>query len=192
MWTVTEYEGVEYHVPETGRNHNLNAVLTEIPDDNHARAFLMQDGNLGVPGGRYGNDTRSCMEIAILIDRAHAYCSGDPMTYHSLEHAMGMVVNSSDDVLITLIDDVGAMGEDYDPRKYLDEDQMREAIDVMRHAYDDETADTLAKHYNVVDAACEGCVDEAGPCAECEDEHEGLRIINEDGPGPTIVMPGDE
>ena len=65
-------------------------------------AFLMQDGNLGVPGGRYGSNTRNGVPSA----RSSTHCvfqyhNGEPITYYSLNSDMGMVVNSSDGVAPT-------------------------------------------------------------------------------------------
>src|SRR3954447_719808 len=70
-------------VPSTDANSDMtDAMMSEIPgwDDTveplkledkrgykFAMAFLMQDGNLAVPGGRYGSDTATCAPIAILM-----------------------------------------------------------------------------------------------------------------------------
>lgn len=61
-------------------------------------AYLMRHGNLGVPGGRYGSDTRSCATIAWRLSVLMARETGNPMSYAQLESDMGAVVNSSDDV----------------------------------------------------------------------------------------------
>ena len=76
---------------ETGDGKRLSdmtdAMMSEIPgqDDiviplnlhdqrfyKFAKAFLMQDGDLGVPGGRYGISTSSCAEVAIAMSAHHA------------------------------------------------------------------------------------------------------------------------
>jgi hypothetical protein len=99
----------------------------EVRFDAHCMAFLMQWGNLGVPGGRYGRDTLSCAPYAILLARIMQYHSGDPITYYALDSDMGIVVNSSDDVAY-MIYEYGALtfGDDFDPSNYLDEDDIAE------------------------------------------------------------------
>lgn len=69
-----------------------------------AEAYLVKDGNLGVPGGRYGNDTRSCAPFAWAIAELWADSSGDPVIVATLDGAMSHVVNSSDDVVSLLLD----------------------------------------------------------------------------------------
>ena len=76
-------------------------------------AFLMQDGNLGVPGGRYGSDTRTCAHIAILMALVFRYHQGEPFTYYSLSSDMGQVVNSGDGVT-ELLSESGYILVDYD------------------------------------------------------------------------------
>lgn len=98
MFTTTEYNGKSYRVPVTGRDENLNSMLTDIPDDDHAMAFLMQDGNLRVPGGRYGSDTRSCAPLALALAKIMEYHNGEVMSYYQLDYDMGLVVNDSDAV----------------------------------------------------------------------------------------------
>jgi hypothetical protein len=130
-WTEVEYEGKTYTVPATGRDENLNAMLTLIPEDdfdNHAWAFLMQDGNLGVPGGRYGRDTRDCAPIAILMAEIMQYHNGEPITYYQLDSDMGLVVNSSDDVAYMIYEYGGLVkGDDFKVEDYLDESDIAEA-----------------------------------------------------------------
>jgi hypothetical protein len=133
-WTVSSYEGTLYRVPETGRDENFDAMLTEIPGFEpgkdpdmeaftaHAMAFLMQDGNLGVPGGNYGTDTSSCAPIAIAIARIMADASGEPITYYGLDSDMGLVVNSSDDVATTLREHGPTIG--IDPADFLEGEQL--------------------------------------------------------------------
>lgn len=61
-------------------------------------AFLMQDGNLAVPGGRYGSDTEACAPVAWRLAYLLARETGEPITEDGLDNAMGLVVNSHDDV----------------------------------------------------------------------------------------------
>jgi hypothetical protein len=72
-------------------------------------AYLLKDGNLGVPGGRYGSDTESCAPIAIALADIIADATGEDDTddFDTLDHCMSMVVNSSDEV-VSLIADHGS------------------------------------------------------------------------------------
>lgn len=150
-WTNVEYDGRVYGVPVTGRDENLNTMLTEIPgqDDvvtlnkltdqrfyKFCMAFLMQDGNLQVPGGRYGTTTRSCAETAIIMSLIMQYHNGETITYYQLDSDMGSVVNSSDDVATMLYEwgelvfdgkGFGPLGNDgFDITDYLDADEIEE------------------------------------------------------------------
>ena len=121
MWTEVEYAGITYRVPETGRNEHFDAMLMEVPDDFHAMAFLMQDGNLMVPGGRYGGTTMDCADTALAVSKIMQYHSGEPITYHSLNSDMGSVVNSSDDVADMIRENAELVG--LDPADYNIEDE---------------------------------------------------------------------
>src|SRR4051812_20355630 len=116
-WIDTQYGNKTYRVPATGRDENLDAMLTEIPgqDDvvtsrklhdqrfyEYCMAFLLQDGDLDVPGGRYGISTRTCAEAAVVLSLIMQYHNGEPITYYQLDSDMGLVVNSSDDVAYML------------------------------------------------------------------------------------------
>ncbi len=121
-WTEADYLGNTYRVPVTGRDENLNAMLTEIPDDHHAMAFLMQDGNLAVPGGRYGRDTVSCAPVAMALAKIMQYHNGEPITYYSLDSDMGLVVNGADDVADLIRENATLI--DLDPSDYLDGEDL--------------------------------------------------------------------
>jgi hypothetical protein len=121
-WTEAEYGGTRQHpamwiVPNDDRSDMTEAMLNPIPgqDDTvtplklseqrlykFAMAYLLKDGNLAVPGGRYGSDTRTCAPIAIALAFVMSYHSGEPITYYQLRSDMGLVVNSSDSVAETL------------------------------------------------------------------------------------------
>lgn len=146
----TVYNGHAFTVPATGRDHNLNSALTEVPDEDHAMAYLLQDGNLAVPGGRYGTDTRDCARLAWLLALIVQDANGDPMTYWALDSDMSSVVNGADDVLITLIRNGHALGDDFNVRDWLDEDQLREGIEIIRAQYDDDTASADAASVGIV------------------------------------------
>lgn len=109
-------------VPETDAGHTALSAI--IPDEQHARAFLMQDGNWAVPGGRYGDDTRSCAPVAIAITRILEDSTGDPMTYADLDHAMGLVVNSHDEVAYMIREYGPSVG--IDPADYLDAEDLQD------------------------------------------------------------------
>lgn len=157
MWTNVEYDGKVYGVPVTGRDENLNTMLEEIPgqDDTmtpnkltdqrfykFCMAFLMQDGDLSVPGGRYGSSTYTCAQTAIVVSLIMQYHSGEPITYYQLDSDMGLVVNSSDDIASLLFEDgeatfngkgFGPLGNDgFDITDYLDEGEIEECRE--RHA----------------------------------------------------------
>jgi hypothetical protein len=126
-WTVVERDGKLYTVPETGRHENLNSMLTEVPDDAHAMAFLMQDGNLAVPGGRYGIDTRSCAPVTLALAKIMAEHSGESITYYQLDSDMGLVVNSHDDVAYTIREYGEMVG--VDPAELLGDEDLQPSPD---------------------------------------------------------------
>ena len=151
MWTEVEYGGHTFKVPATGRHEHFDAMLTDIPGQDDtvtplkltdqrfykwAMAFLMQDGDLAVPGGRFGICTRSCAEVAIIMSLIMQYHDGEPITYYKLNSDMGMVVNSSDDIpylffeYAELVFDgrgFGPLGNDpIDITDYIDEEDIDE------------------------------------------------------------------
>lgn len=113
-WVAVELRGEgKWIVPNNDHGDMTDAMMGEIAgwDDTveplrldekrgfkFMRAFLLQDGNLAVPGGRYGSDTNECATIAILMTLLMQYHNGEPMSYYSLNSDMGQVVNSSDGV----------------------------------------------------------------------------------------------
>lgn len=121
----TDYNGETYTVPETGRGASLDA-LSEIPSDDYAMAYLLQDGNYSVPGSRYGRDTEDCAPVALALAKIMSYHSGDPMTYYALDSDMGLVVNSSDDVA-EMIRNYGAL-VGVDPADLLSEEDMSDDL----------------------------------------------------------------
>jgi hypothetical protein len=144
-WINAEWKGREYRVPVIGADNNLGAMLAIIPgnmpdepDDavrfaNHAWAFLMQWGDLGVPGGRYGSTTSECVPVAIAVAKIMQYHNGEPITYYQLDSDMGLVVNSSDDIAY-LLWEYGklAISEDFDPAMFLSDNDIQECKE--RHA----------------------------------------------------------
>lgn len=134
-WTTVEWGGQEYRVPVTGRDENMNAMLTVIPgqDDQddindgkfggYAMAFLMQDGNLMVPGGRYGSTTADCADTAIAMAKIMQYHNGELITYYQLDSDMGAVVNSSDDVADMIRENAELVGLDPDDYPGTEDDE---------------------------------------------------------------------
>jgi hypothetical protein len=61
-------------------------------------AYLLKDGHLRVPCSRYGRWTSDCAPVAWRLAYLVARETGEPITYESLDHAMGLVVNDNDDV----------------------------------------------------------------------------------------------
>lgn len=64
--------------------------------------YLNADGDLAVPCSRYGRSTFECSPIALQVAQIVERETGEPMTFASLEHAMGLVVNDHDDVAYLL------------------------------------------------------------------------------------------
>jgi hypothetical protein len=138
-WITAEWQGANYRVPVVGRDNNLGAMLAIIPGNMpdeeyneerftaHCMAFLMQWGNLGVPGGRYGTDTRDCAPVAILMAEIMAYHNGEPITYHQLDSDMGLVVNSADDVAYMIYEYGGLVkDEGFEITQYLSDEDIQE------------------------------------------------------------------
>lgn len=153
-WIMTAVAGPRYIdtddlfcVPSINEDGDMtDAMMSEIPgwDDTveplkledkrwykFCMAFLMQDGNLAVPGGRYGNDTCDCAPIAIAMALVMQYHSGEPISYYSLNSDMGRVVNSADGVAELLsesgyiledhgIDVKELLGDEYEPQTALE------------------------------------------------------------------------
>lgn len=68
------------------------------------------------PGCVYGSTTQERAEIALAIARIVAESSGEALTVERLDHAMGLVVNSHDDVGTLLVahgDEHGYPASDY-------------------------------------------------------------------------------
>ena len=132
-WTIHN----DHVVPDTDAlNDMTDAMMSDIPgqDDivtpiklhdqrfyKFAMAYLMQDGDLAVPGGRYGSSTSFCGEIAIVCTLIMQYHSGESITYYQLHHDMGLVVNSADDIQYMIREYAGLIG--LDPSDYIDMDE---------------------------------------------------------------------
>ena len=119
-------------------------------DQQNAYDFLMKDGNLGVPGGRYGSDTRDCADIAIMLFVAYVNANGED-SVDLLDGMMSMVVNSHDEVCWTVLDNRHAYegmtvtfttGEvvPLNPFDYFDDEEIEYARELYEHAYCGEKA----------------------------------------------------
>ena len=120
----------------------------ENGDPQNAYDYLMKDGNLAVPGGRYGSDTRDCAEIAILL-HVIMVDAGSEDSVDGLDGCMSMVVNSSDEVCWSVLDNRHALegltegGEKkipLNPFAYFDEDEIEYARELYAIAYNGEKA----------------------------------------------------
>lgn len=80
-------------------------------------SYLLEDGNLRVPGSRYGWDSQSCAPAAIAVADIIAAESGDPVTEELLDHVMSLVVNDYDGPLELLVEHGAEHG--YDWRDYV-------------------------------------------------------------------------
>ena len=62
-----------------------------------AIAYLEEDGG-ATPGCIYGNHSEDCAPLAYVLARIVCDANGEPVNRDALDHAMGLVVNSHDDV----------------------------------------------------------------------------------------------
>ena len=119
----------------------------ENGDPQNAYDYLLKDGNLAVPGGRYGSDTRDCAEIAILLFVVFVDANGED-SVDLLDDMMSQVVNDGDEVCWTILDNRHALeglteGVEklkLDPYAYFDQDEIDYARELYAVAYCGETA----------------------------------------------------
>lgn len=134
-WIVADYEGSSYIVPRVGRDHHLDAHLTDVPDDAHAYAYLLQDGGSLACFSSYGRITADCAPIALTLCKIMSALQGETMTYHGLALAQVVVVNDSDDVAYTIVSGAYEMGPDFNPVDIIGEDGMARAEEYRRANY---------------------------------------------------------
>jgi len=113
-------------------------------DEKNAYDYLMANGNLGVPGGRYGSDTRDCADIAIMLFLVFQHANGD-CCIDTLDGCMSSVVNSGDDVCWTILDyqcafehvtvQVFEYTQALNPADYFDEDEIAYSRELYSIAY---------------------------------------------------------
>jgi hypothetical protein len=173
-WIDAEWQGKNYRVPVVGADNNMYAMMEIVPGnmpgleydpdefEAYAMAFLMQWGNLAVPGGRYGRDTLSCAPVAIALSKVMQYNDGEPISYYKLDSDMGLVVNGSDDVAYAINNYAELV--DLDPSELLDDDDY----------IPNDPAERLAKHlgYGTVREYAHGKVLEL-------DGHQCLELLEE-------------
>jgi len=120
----------------------------ENGDPQNAYDYLLKDGNLAVPSGRYGRDTLDCADIAILLFVVMVD-AGSEDSVDGLDGCMSMVVNSSDEVCWTILDNRHALegltegGEKMiklDPYAYFDLEEIDYARELYAAAYCGESA----------------------------------------------------
>lgn len=119
----------------------------ENGDPQNAYNYLMKDGNLAVPGGRYGSDTRDCAEIAILLFVVFVDANGED-SVDLLDDMMSQVMNDDNKVCWTILDNRHALeglteGVEklkLDPYAYFDQDEIDYARELYAVAYCGETA----------------------------------------------------
>jgi hypothetical protein len=204
MWTDVKYGDHTYKVPATGPKENLEAMLTEIPGQDDVvtplalhdqrfyrwcMAFLLQDGDLDVPGGRYGLSTRTCAEVAIAMSLIFQYHNGESITYHQLNSDMGAVVNSSDDVAQAIREWAGIIG--LDAEDYLSEEDLDKGEPVILkttytvvvyHRQDDVPEDFDHAMREIFDGSMVGaCTGETVKVVDHDNLREQLISIGNDG-----------
>jgi hypothetical protein len=117
--------------------------------ERNAYDYLLKDGNLAVPGGRYGHDTKTCADIALMLFLVLVDGTGeDPV--EALDGCMSAVVNSHDDVCWTILDagHVFARNDDGSPlyfigsgvlipRDFFDDDEIAYSRELYEQAYDE-------------------------------------------------------
>lgn len=121
----------------------------ENGDEQNAYDYLLKDGNLGVPGGRYGTHTDDCALIAIMLFVIQVD-GGCEDSVDGLDGCMSLVVNSHDEVAWSILDNRHALehlteGADdqavkLDPFAYFDEDEINYARELYEIAYCGEKA----------------------------------------------------
>lgn len=73
-------------------------------------------GWLGTPGSRYGRNATECAPIAYVVARIVEDATGEGMSEDSLDHAMSLVVNDSDEVARLILEH----GTDEDRTEFAD------------------------------------------------------------------------
>jgi hypothetical protein len=124
VFNVWDYERSEPRIPRTlaGLEDYLEKRLAPMDTLENITRYLCEDGNLAVPGGRYGTDTEDCAPVAAAVALIVAEANGDEVDHDSADHAMGLVVNSHDDVASLINEHAGLVGLD----DFLSEDDLEQ------------------------------------------------------------------
>ena len=83
---------------------DLYEPLPLVDRERIALEWLNRKGNLAVPSSRYGWNTESCAPVALLVETIVSRETAEPMTRYSLDSAMSLVVNDSDEVHDLIMD----------------------------------------------------------------------------------------
>ena len=83
---------------------DIYTPLSLVGREETARGWLLRNGNLAVPCSRYGRDTETCAEIALLAEGIMERGTGEATSRYSVDEMMGLVVNDSDAVHDLIMD----------------------------------------------------------------------------------------
>lgn len=126
VFNVWDYERSEPRIPRTlaGLEDYLDKRLAPMDTLENITRYLCEEGNLAVPGGRYGTDTYSCAPVAAAVALIIAEANGDEVDHDNADHVMGLVVNGHDDIASLINEHAGLVG--LDPEDFLDADDIEE------------------------------------------------------------------
>lgn len=126
VFNVWDHERSEPRIPRTlaGLEDYLDKCLAPMDTLENITRYLCEEGNLTVPGSRYGTDTETCAPVAAAVALIFAEANGDEVDHDSAEHAMGLVVNGHDDVARLINEHAGSIG--FDPEDFLDEADLEQ------------------------------------------------------------------
>lgn len=109
--------------------------------------YLSRDGG-GTPCSRYGRNGAECAPFAAVVDMIVGRETGEGTSPQSVDAAMGMVVNDSDDPAITIVRHGAEHG--IDAREWLGDEELERVIyELIPFYYDDETAEHEAEFFGL-------------------------------------------
>lgn len=126
VFNVWDYERSEPRIPRTlaGLEDYLDKRLAPMDTLEDIVRYLCIEGNLAVPGGRYGTDTYSCAPVAAAVALIIAKANGDEVDHDNADYVMGLVVNGHDDIASLINEHAGLVG--LDPEDFLSEDDLEQ------------------------------------------------------------------
>jgi hypothetical protein len=126
VFNVWDHARGEAMIPRTlaGLEDYLDKRLAPMDTLENITRYLCEEGNLAVPGGRYGTDTYSCAPVAAAVALIIAEANGDEVDHDNADHVMGLVVNGHDDVASLINEHAGLVG--LDPEDFLSDDDLEE------------------------------------------------------------------